>query len=148
MRILWWTDRTYQNTAFCTLAPETCSCILSSRWQFALRRASSPNSLQVPPPPVPELCQAPWKALWWHPSPNVTIRTPKKTVLCTSPTPKSKKTPFWKLFRQSQVSSRLHESPAFSFWVGSLLRLKIIQFWGHFGRQRATYFRPGPQYGP
>ena len=56
MRILWWTGRKCQNTAFCTLAPENCSCSLSARWQFALRRARSRNSLQVSPPPPCRNC--------------------------------------------------------------------------------------------
>ena len=132
------------------MATET--CILSSRWQFALCWPRSRNSLQVLPPPVPELPQAPWKALWWPPSPNVTIRNPKKKVLCTSPATSSKKPPLWNLFRRSKVSSRLYESTVFTVSPGLLLAPILEPFWHPVGRHELHYFfergsgipRPGP----
>ena len=141
---------TSKTLRLCTVAPKTCSCILSARWQFALRWARSRNSLQVPP--VLELCEAPWKAVWWPPSPNVTISNPKKKVLCTSPAPSSERPPLWNLFRQSQVSSRLDESTVFTVSPGLLLAPILDPFWHPVGSQELHYFfergsgtpRPGP----
>ena len=101
---------------------------------------------------MPELRQAAWKPLWWPPLSNVTVRNPKKKVLCTSPATSSKKPPLWNLFRQSQVSSRLNESTVFTVSPGLFLAPILEPFWHPVGSQELHYFfetgsgtsRPGP----